>query len=432
MLDRHPRRLHAAIIAATIFWIQQVPDLYCHERALGIQAMVDPSTVFRSEGQVVKFALHGFIEFQNLNEMFGYIDGQAGRWKFATARERTDYADGLLRRGIQSRLISMQYEKPLELLITHAAQDLSNALAKIGTPSAPLIFRGSNWQVTPETYRSIFLQIQEHWKTSLNCWSASHSIPARVTSNWYLIDEGITLFGARYDSTEHFWQAVKYHPDVKPADLLKIMDLVDRVAWAPWLEKLVGNQETYFKNTYALEFLRSNLEAKRREWFRKEVTQYANDGRSARRLQQRDDKTPGSYLFTANAEKVLWGDLADLFHLIFQFGSQYSDASRADGMQALLDALRRFHFDAVYLNGYRSGKMGFISSDFRELMLEIWKVKYLENQRLGDVIRSTRGMHLDHFLNDGDSPDIPIPVYVGYLNQIRDMALKQTPQESPR
>jgi hypothetical protein len=25
-------------------------------------------------------------------------------------------------------------------------------------------------------------------------------------------------------------------------------------------------------------------------------------------------------------------------------------------------------------------------------------------------------------LNDGDSPDIPIPVYISYLNQIRDMA----------
>jgi hypothetical protein len=31
-------------------------------------------------------------------------------------------------------------------------------------------------------------------------------------------------------------------------------------------------------------------------------------------------------------------------------------------------------------------------------------------------------IRLEHFLNDGDSPDIPIPVYVGYLNQIRDMA----------
>jgi hypothetical protein len=31
-------------------------------------------------------------------------------------------------------------------------------------------------------------------------------------------------------------------------------------------------------------------------------------------------------------------------------------------------------------------------------------------------------IQLTHFLNDGDSPDIPIPVYVGYLNQIRTLA----------
>jgi hypothetical protein len=29
---------------------------------------------------------------------------------------------------------------------------------------------------------------------------------------------------------------------------------------------------------------------------------------------------------------------------------------------------------------------------------------------------------LSHFLNDGDSPDIPIAVYVEYLNQIRELA----------
>ena len=37
-------------------------------------------------------------------------------------------------------------------------------------------------------------------------------------------------------------------------------------------------------------------------------------------------------------------------------------------------------------------------------------------------------MKLDHFLNDGDSPDIPIPVYVGYLNEIRELALASTPR----
>ena len=49
-------------------------------------------------------------------------------------------------------------------------------------------------------------------------------------------------------------------------------------------------------------------------------------------------------------------------------------------------------------------------------MLEIWKVKYLEMPRFGEVIRSIPiEIRLSHFLNDGDSPDIPIPIYVDYL-----------------
>ena len=84
-------------------------------------------------------------------------------------------------------------------------------------------------------------------------------------------------------------------------------------------------------------------------------------------------------------------------------------------------------FDAIYLSGYAGGRVGFLSAEFQALMLEIWKVKFLRIPRLGDVIRSTAGMRLDHFLNDGDSPDIPIPIYVGYLNRIREMAMEARP-----
>jgi hypothetical protein len=34
-------------------------------------------------------------------------------------------------------------------------------------------------------------------------------------------------------------------------------------------------------------------------------------------------------------------------------------------------------------------------------------------------------IRLEHFLNDGDSPDIPIPVYIHDLNQMRDLARRQ-------
>jgi len=57
-------------------------------------------------------------------------------------------------------------------------------------------------------------------------------------------------------------------------------------------------------------------------------------------------------------------------------------------------------------------------------MLEIWRVKFVEMKRFRDVIRSTKGFRLLHFLNDGDSPDIPISIYVGMLEQIREIALQ--------
>src|SRR5438046_7135274 len=67
--------------------------------------------------------------------------------------------------------------------------------------------------------------------------------------------------------------------------------------------------------------------------------------------------------------------------------------------------------------------MRFISEDFRSLMLEIWRVKYLQMPRFREVISSIPiEIRLEHFLNDGDSPDIPIPIYVEYLNRIRNLA----------
>jgi hypothetical protein len=72
--------------------------------------------------------------------------------------------------------------------------------------------------------------------------------------------------------------------------------------------------------------------------------------------------------------------------------------------------------------------MAFISEEFRSLMLEIWKVKYLQMPRFREVISSIpMELRLEHFLNDGDSPDIPIPIYVGYLNQIRELARRNAP-----
>ncbi len=254
--------------------------------------------------------------------------------------------------------------------------------------------------------------MQEKWKHAINCWSASPSIPARVLSNWYPIEEGIQLYGSTYDSTEHFWQAVKYHPDVTVGQLHELLGALQRRDWKDWLARLDGDPDIYLPNAYALEFLRHNLAPERLQWLGEQLGTHGLRGEEhARQAQQRGS---ASFRFSAFEEKVLWGDLADIFHLVYHF-SAADDPIRA--------TLAAHHFDAIYL-GDRT--MGFISPEFRSLMLEIWHVKYLQMPRFREVIASIpMEIRLEHFLNDGDSPDIPIPVYVGYLNQMREMARKK-------
>ena len=252
-------------------------------------------------------------------------------------------------------------------------------------------------------------------------------MPGRVLSNWYILDEGIELFGATYDSTEHFWQAVKYHPDLTVGDLRTLIAGLLKIDWRPWVGAMSSDQDFYFANAYAVEFLKSNLTRERLEWFDAELGRVAAPTQRAREAQQRGKRAAGAPLvFRAVDEKVLWGDLTDVLHLIVAFGNR--PAARAvPGLAALREVLMAKRFDAVYLAGYSDGRMGFLSSEFQALMLEIWKVKFLKIPRLNEVIRSTAGVRLDHFLNDGDSPDIPIPIYVGYLNRIREMAMETRP-----
>lgn len=366
---------------------------------ISLQTLVTPSTTILKDGHPVTFAIHGFIEFKSLSELFLYIESQTQRWKpdgAFPAERRHRLASKLLRRGVESRIVSMIDERPLETLMTHTRAELQQALGRVKEP-------------VPQGYAEAFLEVQEKWKRSLNCWSASPSIPARVLSNWYPIEEGILLFGATYDSTEHFWQAVKYHPDVTVADLTKLLGLLQQREWKSWMARLDADPDLYLPNAYAVEFLRHNLAPDRLRWFRDELDRHGLEKDDHARSVQQRGSTP--FRFTANEEKVLWGDLADLFHLIYRF-TPSTDSLRV--------TLANSHFDAIYLGERR---MGFISEEFRSLMLEIWRVKFLQMPRFREVINSIPlEIQLSHFLNDGDSPDIPIPVYVGYLNQIRNLA----------
>ena len=362
---------------------------------ISLDALVTPSTTILKDGRPLTFAVHGFIEFKSLAELFPYIDSQTKRWQLDEL-QRQDLVRDLLRRGIESRIVSMNDERSLEAVITHTSDELRQAIARV-TESVP---RG---------YADAFLAVQEKWKHSLNCWSASPSISGRVLSNWYPIEEGIQLFGATYDSTEHFWQAIKYHPDTTVADLTELIGLLEHKEWNSWLARLVGDPTLYLPNAYAVEFLRHNLAPERLRWFRDELGRQRLGGSDHARLIQQRGSVP--FRFSAYEEKVLWGDLADLFHLVYAFSPPDDPIRRS---------LTERHFDAVYLGDCR---MGFISEDFRSLMLEIWKVKYLQMPRFREVISTIPiEIRLEHFLNDGDSPDIPIPIYVGYLNQIRGLA----------
>jgi len=394
---------------------------------LTLRDLVDPGTRVQVQGRLIQFALHGLIQFDTLDDLFAYIDREAGRWKFDSPAARQAFAEGLMRRGVESRVVSMETELPLELVLTHTRTELERAVAEAKRRDAPLVFKGQHWQLTTEAYRDAFLRVRDRWSRSLNCWSASSSIPARVLSNWYLLDEGIELFGATYDSTEHFWQAVKYHPDVTVGELQTLLSELIGIDWRPWVEAMAADQEFYFANGYAVEFLRWNLAPERLKQFRAELGRVAVPTEHARQAQQRINRAAGAPIrFMAVDEKVLWGDLADVLHLIVVFGDR--PAGRAFPPLAKVRAsLMTRHFDAVYLDGYAGGRFGFLSGEFQALMLEIWKTKYLKMPRLNEVIRSTNGVRLDHFLNDGDSPDIPIPIYVGYLNRIREMAMEVRP-----
>lgn len=389
---------------------------------LTLRRLVDPATRVEVNGRLIRFALHGLVEFDTLADLFAHIDREAGRWRFESDADRQAFADGLMRRGVESRVVSMATELPLEVILTHTRAELARAADETTTGDRPLVFKGRHWRLTAAAYGDAFLRVRDRWAESLNCWSASSSIPGRVLSNWYIIDEGIDLFGATYDSTEHFWQAVKYHPAVTVADLRALLAELTAIDGARWVEALGADQPFYFANASAVEFLKRNLARERLEWFHAELARVAKAGESARAAQQRRDRAPGDLpRFASFDEKVLWGDLADVFHLIVAFDHAEADG-RVPAMARFRASLAARRFDAVYLDGYGRGRVPFLSPEFQALMLEIWKVKYLRIPRFNDVIRSTAGRRLDHFLNDGDSPDIPIPVYVGYLNRIRDMA----------
>src|SRR6202789_4170841 len=145
-----------AVLAATML------TALAQAQELSLQSLVTPSTIIQKDAHPVTFALHGFIEFKSLSELFPYIDSQTKRWKpdAITGEQCQNLARELVRRGVESRIISMTDERPLEILITHTKEELLQALAAVKEP-------------VPPGYSDAFVAVQEKWKHSVNCWSAS-------------------------------------------------------------------------------------------------------------------------------------------------------------------------------------------------------------------------------------------------------------------
>ena len=134
-----PRKRHAisGLIKLALIVVILASPLRADQ--ISLQAVVTPSTVIWKDGHPVPFAIHGFIEFKSLAELFTYIEAQTRRWNPESSLEdaRSRIGQELLRRGIESRVVSMIDERPLEALVTHTSEELRQAIAGVKEPVPP-------------------------------------------------------------------------------------------------------------------------------------------------------------------------------------------------------------------------------------------------------------------------------------------------------
>ena len=130
-------RLQVSIpLAVLVAWSILISVTPLAAQRISLQALVTPSTVIVKDGHPVTFAVHGFIEFKSLAELFPYIESQTKRWPVSSA-EAQALARDILRRGVESRMVSMSDPRPLETLITHTSAELRQAVAGVNEPTPP-------------------------------------------------------------------------------------------------------------------------------------------------------------------------------------------------------------------------------------------------------------------------------------------------------
>jgi len=135
-----------------------------------------------------------------------YIEGETRRWEGKITEKEKQQLARHCSRGIESRVISMGMSGRCRALVTHTSEELAAGDRAVKEP-------------LPAGYAEAFVAVQEKWKHSLNCWSAFRrwNCGAGAFKLGIRLRRGYRSTGAVYDSTEHFWQAVKYHPDTTVA-----------------------------------------------------------------------------------------------------------------------------------------------------------------------------------------------------------------------
>ena len=140
------RRRSCVKFGSALFITLGVLQATVYAEPLSLQLLVTPSSVIQKDGHPITFALHGFIEFKSLAGLFPYIESQSQRWKSNAEFDeatRSRFRRELLRRGIESRVISMEDERPLETLITHTRR--SSTTIPTSVVPMPLSF-GLRWE----------------------------------------------------------------------------------------------------------------------------------------------------------------------------------------------------------------------------------------------------------------------------------------------
>ena len=91
------------VFVATLCFSSMALRSLSQAEPVSLQSLVTPSTIILKDGHPVTFAVHGFIQFNTLAELFPYIESQTKRWNVPGGLDhegQTRLAAELLRRGI--------------------------------------------------------------------------------------------------------------------------------------------------------------------------------------------------------------------------------------------------------------------------------------------------------------------------------------------